>query len=77
MYYVLNIKINNNSMKTLADVLLLISIMFLCAIYDGSTIINIALVCTVVPFTIRMIARSIEQEKQYDKKDKKDKLSEL
>lgn len=61
-------------MKTLADVLLLISIMFLCAIYDGSTIINIALVCTVVPFTIKLIDRSIKQEKSYQKRDR---LSEL
>jgi hypothetical protein len=61
-------------MKTLADILLLISIMFLCAIYDGSTIINIALICTVVPFTIKLIDRGIKQEKNYQNKDKLEKL---
>jgi hypothetical protein len=45
--------------------------MLLCAICDGNnTIINLALVGTVVPFAIKMIYRSIEQEENYQNKDK-------
>jgi hypothetical protein len=58
-------------MKSLVEVFWFFVIMLLCAICDGNnTIINLALVGTVVPFVIRLVLRAKVQEENYQKRDK-------